>query len=420
MFATREELLEKIRLGEGTFLELKEVRFAGSKIRGPERNDLADELASFANSHGGVLVLGVHDKTREILGIPNQHFNAVERFVHEICQDSIDPPIAPIIDPMRLPAAIGEDVAVIKIDVPRGIFVHRSPGGFLHRVGSAKRVMSSEYLARLFQQRGQTRIIRFDEQIVPSAELHDLQLDLWERFLTSRSRDEREDFLSKLHMARADDDGTLRPTVAGLLMASADPREWLPNAYIQAVSYRGVGIRVGESTDPYQLDAADISGPLDFQVVEACQFVAKNMKTAAFKDQGRLDRPQFDMTAVFEALVNAVAHRDYSIHGSKVRLRLFSDRLELYSPGSIPNTMTVENLAYLQATRNEIITSLLAKCPVPTDKTWLTTDRRTMMDRRGEGVCLIMENSEKLSHKFPEYRLIDESELMLTIWSADI
>ena len=125
--------------------------------------------------------------------------------------------------------------------------------------------------------------------------------DLWERFLTSRSRDEREDFLSKLHMARADDDGTLRPTVAGLLMASEDPREWLPNAYIQAVSYRGVGIRVGESTDPYQLDAADISGPLDLQVVEACQFVAKNMKTAAFKDQGRLDRPQFDMTAVFEA-----------------------------------------------------------------------------------------------------------------------
>ena len=114
-------------------------------------------------------------------------------------------------------------------------------------------------------------------------------------------------------------------------MASKDPREWLPNAYIQAVSYRGVDIRIDESTDPYQLDAADISGPLDFQVVESCRFVANNMKIPAFKDQGRLDRPQFDMTAVFEAMVNAVAHRDYSIHGSKIRLRLFSDRLELYS-----------------------------------------------------------------------------------------
>ena len=230
MFATRGELLEKIHLGEGSFLELKEVRFAGSKIRGPRQNDLADELASFANSHGGVLVLGVHDKTREILGIPEQHLDVVERFVHELCHDSIDPPIAPIIDPLRLPAATGEDVAVIKIDVPRSLFVHRSPGGFLHRVGSTKRVMSSEYLARLFQQRSQTRIIRFDEQIVPLAGLDDLQPDLWERFLTSRSRDERENFLSKLHMARTDEDGTLRPTVAGVLMASEDPREWLPNA----------------------------------------------------------------------------------------------------------------------------------------------------------------------------------------------
>ena len=262
-----------------------------AKFAGPRQDDLADELASFANSHGGVLVLGVHDKTREILGIPEQHLDVVERFVHELCHDSIDPPIAPIIDPLRLPAATGEEVAVIKVDVPISLFVHRSPGGFLHRVGSTKRGMASEYLARLFQQRSQTRIIRFDEQIVPHAGLYDLQPDLWERFLTPRSRDERENFLSKLHMARSDDDETLRPTVAGVLMASKDPREWLPNAYIQAVSYRGVEIRIDESTDPYQLDAADISGPLDFQVVESCRFVANNMKIPAFKDQGRLDRP---------------------------------------------------------------------------------------------------------------------------------
>ncbi len=420
MFDSKEELLEKIRLVECTFLELKEVRFAGSKIRGPKRDELADELASFANSHGGVLVLGVHDDTHEILGIPEQHLKVVERFVHEICYASIKPPVAPIIDPLRLPAATGEDVAVFKIDVPRSLFVHRSPGGYIYRVGSDKRTMSSEFLAQLQQQRSQTRIIRFDEQIIPQALLNDLETDLWERFLTPRTRDDREGFLSKLHIVRADDDGTPRPTVAGVLMTSEDPREWLPNAYIQAVSYRGVDIRTDESTDPYQLDAADISGPLDLQVVEACRFVAGNMKTAAHKDQGRLDRPQFDMTAVFEAMVNAVAHRDYSIHGSKIRLRLFSDRLELYSPGSIPNTMTVEDLAYLQSARNETITSLLAKCPVPTDKVWLTTDRRTMMDRRGEGVHIIMDNSERLSGKLPEYRLIGESELKLTIWAAEV
>ena len=420
MYDSREELLEKIRLVECTYLELKEIRFAGSKIRGPKRDELADELASFANSHGGVLVLGVHDDTHEILGIPVQHLKVVERFVHEICHDSINPPIAPIIDPLWLPAASGEDVAVIKIDVPRSLFVHRSPGGFVHRAGSDKRIMSSEYLARLMQQRSQTRIIRFDEQIISQALLNDLEPKLWERFLTPRSRNDREDFLSKLHMARVDSDGTPRPTVAGVLMASRDPRQWLPNSYIQAVSYRGVDFRTDDSADPYQLDATDITGPLDLQVLEACRFVAGNMKTAALKDQGRLDRPQFDMTAVFEAMVNAVAHRDYSIHGSKIRLRLFGDRLELYSPGSIPNTMTVEDLAYLQSARNETITSLLAKCPVPTDKAWLATDRLTMMDRRGEGVRIIMDNSERISGKLPEYRLIGQSELMLTIWAADV
>ena len=420
MFTTRGELLENIHLGESSFLELKEVRFAGRKIRGPRRDDLADELASFANSHGGVLVLGVHDKTREIVGIPQQHLDLVERFVHQLCHDTIEPPIASIIQPLRLPAATGEDVVVIKIDVPRSLFVHRSPGGFLYRIGSSKRVMSPEYLARLFQQRSQVRIIRFDEQIVSLAGLSDLQPALWERFLTPLSRDERDDFLAKLHMARTDDEGTLRPTVSGVLMASQDPRQWLPNAYVQAVFYRGVNIRIDQSTDPYQLDAADITGPLDVQVVEACRFVAKNMKVAAFKYMGRQDRPQFDMAAVFEAMVNAVAHRDYSIHGSKIRLRLFSDRLELYSPGSLPNTISVEELAYLQSARNEIITSLLAKCPVPPDEEWLMTDRQTLMDKRGEGVPLIMENSERLSGRFPEYRLIGESELMLTIWAADI
>ena len=419
MFATPEELLDKIRLGEGTFLELKEVRFAGSKIRGPRRDDLADELAAFANSHGGVLVLGVDDSTRRILGIPEQHLPEVERFVHDMCHNLIKPPIAPIIDALRLPTTTGEVVPVIKIDVPRSLFVHRSPGSFLYRVGSSKRVMSPEYLVRLSQQRSQARIIRFDEQVVPQARLRDLEPVLWERFRTSRSRDAREAFLSKLHMVRLDDEGNLSPTVAGVLMASLNPREWLPNAYIQAVCYRGVDIRIDQATDPYQLDAADITGPLDRQVVEACRFVAKNMKVAAFKHMGRLDRPQFDMEAVFEAMINAVAHRDYSIHGSKIRLRLFSNRLELYSPGALPNTMAVEELAYLQSARNEIIASLLAKCRVPSAEAWLKTNRQTLMDKRGEGVPLIFSCSEALSGRLPEYRLIGREELMLTIWAPE-
>ena len=418
MFDTLAELIAKIRLGEDSLLEFKEVRFGKDRVTAPRRDSLADELAAFANTRGGVCVLGVEDGTRELIGIPVDRLDLVGTFVRELCADSITPPVTPSIERIWLPNGTGEQVAVMKVDVARSLFVHRSPGGYLLRVDSAKREMSPEYLARLFQQRSQARIIRFDEQVVPTANLDDLSEALWKRFATPRSVDVREDLLIKLGMARVDDDGTVRPTLSGILMATDDPRRWIPNAFIQAVAYRGREARPEVAGDVYQLDAVDISGPLDRQVTDACRFVMRNMKTAASKDQGRTDIPQFDMTAVFEAIVNAVAHRDYSIYGSKIRLRLFEDRLELYSPGAIPNTMTVESLPYRQSARNEVLSSLLAKCPVPADAPWLRTDRQTLMDKRGEGVRIILDNSSKLAGRPPQYRLLDDSELLLTIPAA--
>lgn len=419
MFDSTKDLLDKIRLGEDSFLELKEVRFAGDRVTGPNRASLADELAAFANARGGVCVLGVDDGTKEILGLPLARLDEVEDFVRQLCTDSIDPPLAPVIERLSLPSTTGAELPVLKVEVPRSLFVHRSPGGYLHRVGSAKRQMPPDFLARLFQQRSQARIIRFDEQPVPGSVLDDLVPELWLRFATARSRDGRDDLLNKLGMACSDDSGVVRATVAGVLMASPDPRRWLPNAYIQAVAYRGTDIRTsGDSA--YQLDAADITGPLDKQVVDACHFVRKNMRVGATKDEGRQDLPQFDMTAVFEAVVNAVAHRDYAIYGSKIRLRLFADRLELYSPGAIPNTMTVASLPYRQSARNEAVTSLLAKCPVPDANTGIETTRTTLMDKRGEGVQIILDNSEGLSGVRPEYRSIDDAELLLVIPAAQV
>lgn len=410
------DLLERIRLGEDSFLELKEVRFAGSKVSAPRADSLADELAAFANSRGGMCVLGVDD-TREVVGIPQEKLDLVEDFVRQLCLDRVVPPLAPTIQRLALPSMTGEELPVLLVDVSKSLFVHRSPGGYLHRVGSAKREMLPDYLARLFQQRSQARIIRFDEQPVPNATLDDLNEALWRRFASTRIQDTREVLLDKLAMARRDGDGVLRPTIAGVLMASDDPTRWLPNAFIQAVAYAGID-SVPEGNEVYQLDSQDITGPLDVQVLEACWFVRKNMQNPAVKVEGRKDLPQYDMTAVFEALVNAVAHRDYSIYGAKIRLKMFKDRLELYSPGAIPNTMTVESLPYRQAARNEAITSLLAKCKVP-DREQELTNRTAMMDKRGEGVPIILKRSEDLAGKSPVYRLVDDSELLLTIPAAN-
>jgi predicted HTH transcriptional regulator len=411
------DLLEKIRLGEDSFLELKEVRFVGGNVRGPTQSALSDELAAFANSTGGQMLLGVENTRREVVGIPLDRLDDVEQRVLEACEESIKPPLTPIIERLYLPDMNGVDQPVLRIAVTRSLFVHKSAGGYYHRVGSSKREVAPEQLGRLFEQRSQSRLIRFDETPVPTATLADLHEAWWRRFAPAPTLDTPEVLLGKLAMA-ANAEGVWRPTVAGLLLASERPDRFLPGAFVQAVAYRGT-TTVPEAESTYQLDAQDITGPLDQQIGLACAFVRKNMRVAAFKHEGggREDRPQFSMRAIFEAVTNAVAHRDYSMPGSKVRIRLFQDRLEIFSPGMLPNSMTPESMSLRQSARNEAVTSLLARCPIP--ESLVEAHRQHIMDKRGEGVPVIMTESSRLSGQVPVYRLIDESELQLTIFAAN-
>ena len=420
MFDSPVELLEKIQLREDTYLEVKEVRFAGQRVTDPHRNSFADTIATFANTRGGVFVLGVDNKTYDVVGIPLDRLELVSNFIREVCNDSLVPPLETfVVEHLRLPSYTGEELAVIKVDVPQSLFVHRSPGGYLHRVGNAKRAMSTEYLARLSQQRSQTRLIRFDEQTVKGASFADLEPELIERFRIDGAQDDQQTLARKLGMAMKLDSGELHPTVTGVLLGINQQTPWLPHAYIQAVAYRGRNVPESMELEWYQLDASDLTGPLDRQIFSACQFVVRNQMVYARKEMGRMDQPQYDMTAVFEAVVNAVAHRDYSMSGTRIRLHMFSDRIELYSPGELPNTMTVDDLAYRQSSRNETLTSLLARCPVPEGVSGLETPRTFVMDRRGNGVPVILEKSEKLSGKRPVYDMLGEAELRLTIYAAE-
>ena len=264
------------------------------------------------------------------------------------------------------------------------------------------------------------RRIRFDESAVPGAALSDLHSSLTRRFLSGDTVDEpstsahedaleaSEDTLRKLRVVTDDADGNARLTLAGVLLCTPEPQQWLPHAYIQAVSY------AGERTDvDYQTDARDIGGPLDEQVAEALHFVRRNMLVRATKALGRSDLPQFSERAVFEAIVNAVAHRDYSMAGARVRLHLFGDRLELYVPGGLVNTLTPDSLHLRQANRNELVVSLLSRCKAPSG-----VGRTRLMDRRGDGVPIIRRECRELSGRLPDYSLIDDSELRLVMWAA--
>jgi predicted HTH transcriptional regulator len=404
-------LLKQLSLGEDSTLELKTIQFDKNKIVGPHRNSMADELAAMANTHTGIILLGVDDKTKTIDGIPKNQLDRLETWVRSICNDLIEPPLNCIIQKINLFDNNNIEKFMIRIDIPKSLFVHQSSGGYFYRIGSSKRQMKPDFLARLFQQRSQTRLIRFDEQIVANSELDDLNPRLWKRFKTVLSPDDDLEFLTKIKMISSEQNNHFYPTVSGILMASDTPEAFISNAFIQAVCYRTT-----QRNAAYQLDAKDITGPLDVQIQEACKFVERNMRIYAIKAPNRIEIPQFSMNAIFEAIVNAVAHRDYSIYGAKIRLHIFSDRVEVFSPGTITNTMTIASLSERQSTRNELLTSLLARCPMNVNA--VGSQRSFIMDKRGEGVPIILSESEKLSECKPIYRLIDDSELKLTIFAA--
>ena len=192
--------------------------------------------------------------------------DAAEQYLTEIVHDSIKPPIYPLIERLELPDSEGVPRPVLRVEVSPSLFVHESPGGFLHRVGSAKRRMEPDFLVRLHQQRSQSRLIRFDEQPLHDASFADLDGALIDRFAVDGMRDDRETLACKLGMAARSGARGLLPTVTGILLGTTEPVERLPHAYVQAVAYRGRSVPESLESPWYQLDAGDIAGPVDRQI----------------------------------------------------------------------------------------------------------------------------------------------------------
>lgn len=404
MIHTDQEIARQLHLGEDSQWEFKQIEFSGSRPKSPNRDDLADEIAAFANTDGGVLLCGVTD-TGKIQGMSREQMDELERLLVDICTDAIKPPIRPTI----LRRSIEENPLLL-VEVPQGHTQHDSPGGSYHRVGSSKRRMTSDERLRLAQRRSQARFLWFDKQTVPNTGLGTLDETLWKPLLSAEGRADPETALEKMGLLGRDERGTVRATVAGLLFCSHTPEEWLPNACITATCYRGIDRATG------QVDAQTIGGPLQRQIAEAVAFAVRNMRVAAHKSPARAELPQYSEEALFEAVVNAVAHRDYSIRGSRIRLSMFQDRVEIQSPGSLPNNLTLEDMPYRQATRNELLTSLLGRVPASSIKG--AGGRFYIMERRGDGIPIMLRETRELSGSFPKFQLIADSELCVTIPSA--
>ena len=395
----------QLHLGEDSAWEFKQVEFTGNRPVRPSRDDWADEIAAFANARGGVLLCGVTDDG-EAQGMSREQIVALDALLVEIGTDSIKPAVRIHTWHRMLP----EGKRVLLLEVPESDSQHDSPGGSYVRVGASKRRMTNDERLRLAQRRGQARFRWFDEQTVPNTGFRTLDESLWRSLLSAEGAANPEAALAKLALLAPDEAGVTRATVTGVLLCTRNPEEWLPNAGVMATHYRGRDRASG------QIDAREIVGPLNRQIADAMVFVARNMRVAARKEPARVDLPQYSERALFEALVNAVAHRDYSMRGSRIRLSMFEDRLEIQSPGSLPNNLTVDSMAARQAARNQTLTSMLGRMPVEGIRG--SEDRRYFMERRGDGVPIILRETRGLCGRPPEYRVIDEAEVRLVIPAA--
>ena len=403
MSYTVQEILDQIEAREDSRWEFKQVEFAGKRLRSPKRDVLADEIAAFANAKGGILLCGVTDDG-QVQDLSGDQLAALDAVLVELSTDSIKPPVRISTHHRRMP-----DGMILVVEVPKGDAHHRSPGGSYIRVGGTKREMTTEEGLRLAQRRGQARVRSYDERPLPNTGFGTLDEALWKTVLSASGALAPEAALRRLALLAPDDAGKARATVAGVLLCSGRPDEWVRGAAITATCYRGTDRASG------QLDAREIVGPLHRQIADAMTFAVRNMRVAARKDPARVDIPEYSRRALFEAVVNAVAHRDYSM-GGRTRFSMFRDRLEIQSPGTLANNLGLDDLGSRVATRNEALVSVLMRMPV--EGIPGSEERVCFMERRGDGIEIIRSQTRDLGGRLPLFDLPGEAEVRVVIPAA--
>jgi len=359
---TRTQLRELIVNGESSGVEFKRDEV--------EAADLAREVVAFANFEGGIILIGVDDDgTVRGVSRPN-----LEEWVTELCRSHVERPIVPYLSWVRDAEPDRDVLAVEVLDGPDKPYahVHRGRRTFLIRVGSTNREASYEELQRLFQASGR---LAYGTKPVPGATLAELDRARLRSYLIDVLGGEAPDdddepqwerLLTNLELMTVEGDRAV-PTVDGLLLFGVNPNRFLPQAGVRALAYGG--------TEPDYAARADeqLRGPLaplldrrgrllDAGLVDqALAFVDRlRPPSAALQGGRRIDQFAYPQDVLREAIVNALVHRDYSIAGVDVTLTLFADRLELVSPGRLPNTITVEGMrAGARYARNQTLVNVM-------------------------------------------------------------
>jgi ATP-dependent DNA helicase RecG len=358
---TKTELLELIRNGENSGVEFKRDTI--------DNRALAKEIVALTNFSGGKILLGVEDDG-SISGITR---DKLEEWVITTCRDKIRPEVIPFFEIAR-DVEPGKDIAVVSLD--RGWTVHHvwhdNHRAYHIRVGTQSREASPEELERLFQQRGACRL---EVRPVPGATLKDLDLRRLKDYFDRVRQQITPEFEDEPGWTRllvntefmVEESGRPVPDIAGLLLFGTNPNRFLPQAGIDAVAFPG------QEKDYNARARQKLRGPLtplwgkdslveNGLVEQAVQFVLRNTEVSATLEDGarRVERWDYPEDAIREAIVNALIHRDYLLSATDIELAIYENRIEIISPGCLPNGITTEGMKTgCRAARNELLKDVM-------------------------------------------------------------
>ncbi len=338
---TRDAIQKIICEGENSHIEFKSEAVSNE--------ELAIAMIAFSNGQGGVILLGVEDdgQISGISGMPDKKMNAV----NQICQNTVKPPIIPTLDAYSFDERI-----VLAISIEKGIqkpyyLLKQEKTLFYIRVGTTCRLASPEQIAVLYSSHP---IVHYDVAPLPDMLLEYLDERRIRHYFSSvkklpekyyRDQHEQLCLMSRIAMKLAE---RTVATVAGGLLFGREPSQFIPSAGIRCVAFDGVtmdyAMRDSKFLDMPLLPYAPDGVAVEYGLIEhALQFIEQNTRTATVM-QGiqRISIPEYPREALREVMTNALVHRDYALHGGQIRLLLFADRLEVRSPGKLPNTLTLD------------------------------------------------------------------------------
>ncbi|GHV73365.1 transcriptional regulator [Spirochaetia bacterium] len=337
------ELLSIIQGGESSKVQFKE--------RLPHLDSLAHELIAFSNSQGGIIIFGVNDKTGELNGLS---FTEIQHLNQQLVNTASQKVYPPVFITTETVSAQGNNIVVVSVEEGTGKPYKDANGTIYLKNGSDKRkVTSNDELARLLRSGGS---LFADELLIQGSSIDDINSEQFNAFVLRKYKKtidelqvEKERIVENLDLSK---NGLL--TLTGLLLFSNKRHLQRPQFSIQCVSIDGPKI---ENT--FTDNEGILEGAMSEVFQRTMDFINRNMKkvpeTTGFNSQTKWEIPY----EVFEELiVNALVHRDYFI-SSTVKVFIFSDRVEIISPGKLPNSLTIENAKNgLSVIRNPILLSI--------------------------------------------------------------